>query len=348
MDQIATEFAGVSPLLNSAFGRDRMQGEHGAQVFSAISQLSGRTGLASAPEMATATERFLEQLGNPETWDSLQGLGVNVTEGEGANRRLQSPEQVIRTLATAPQLHEAGAIEGAFSQEGSRRFMRGLQGAGSLEMFNSLVGLGADEGRSMTQANLAGMLSDEAFRAKLAQGGRAASLVNRGQDLGRLARERTGYANEWETRNAAMPGAGILAGAATGLEDIGAVQDRMGTSGGGILGGLGRSLFLGGLPQIFEAGRGAFRELMAPDAAATGVEGVARNGNMANSQAADDQRRAERVAAERASATEIVRAQTQGSRDIVGAVREVSAAIARIQPATGGSTGDTTSRGQSQ
>jgi hypothetical protein len=104
---------------------------------------------------------------------------------------------------------------------------------------------------------------------------------------------------------------------------------------------------LGMAATLAESGRNTFRQFMRPEAA-TGVEGVVRNGTMASGQAADDQRRAERVAAERASATEIVRAQNQGSREIVGAVREVSAAISRIQPSTGGSTGDTASRGQSQ
>lgn len=229
LNQLSSEFGAVAPMLSGMFGQN-VQGLRGAQQFSAFSQVSGKSGLSSASEQATATERFLAELADPATWDALARHGVNVTQGRGADRHLADPTQVMEAIAASFRgggLHQAGALEDVFSSRPAQQYVRGLGGTGGIELYREMSALTPEAGNALTAQHLSNKANDEAWRARMATGARQGDLLNRGQDLLGQARSRSDYIEEFRTRHANTLGSSIPAAIAGGIEELTGLMDQI-------------------------------------------------------------------------------------------------------------------------
>lgn len=199
--ELSTQFGTTPNLLRQAFGDD-VTGLQGAQTFSTFAQISGRSGLEGS-ERATATDRFLQELNDPETWKRLRestGGRVSITEGVGASEHLRDPRAVMEALMS-PELSRAGVIGDVFQSLPARQFLAGHRTAG-MSYYDRLMSESTPEaGRALMAQQMTAAASDPSFLARQAVGRQAASVYRQAPALIERGINQTGYISEWNSNN---------------------------------------------------------------------------------------------------------------------------------------------------
>ncbi len=199
--ELSTQFGTTPTLLNQAFG-DRVAGLSGAQTFSTFAQISGKSGLEGT-ERATATDRFLQELNDPETWKRLReatGGRVSITEGRGASERLRDPRAVMEALMS-PEFNRAGVIGDVFQSLPARQFLAGHRTAG-MGYYDQLMAESTPEaGFALMSAQMESRAQDPAWLAQQDVGRQASTVYRQAPGLVARARQQTGYISEWNAAN---------------------------------------------------------------------------------------------------------------------------------------------------
>ncbi len=226
MSDLSSQFGAVPNLLRATFG-DNATGMQGVQQFSALAQISGRSGV-QGDERATTLMRFLQELKDPETAKRLRDAThgrVNIRDRNGA----MLPTRDVLQALMSPEMDRPGVTEDVFQSIPAQTFLRGLRTGGIGTYDQLLAESNPEAGAEMISMRMRNLQNDPAYQARLDVGRQAATVYRQAPRLVERARNQTGYISEWESANVGMSGAlrTPLTVAAAGAEGLGSILDSM-------------------------------------------------------------------------------------------------------------------------